>query len=388
MAETALTVGEHTFELRRPHTSTASPFRAWSAADLLTINELAPLAVPSKVLVINDSWGAVSVAAAAAGHEVVTWNDSLLNRTAIEANFAANGINLDDSQLLGGDDIAAAGWADAAVLLPTKHGDLTAWQSGMAASALAPDGVAFAASMSKHLSKATMTALATGFGVVESRRAVGKARIVDLSEPKGERVSAVRPRAAFTTPEGVSVHSLAGVFGNDRLDPATSLLLETLEDPVARSMVAEASHVVDLGCGNGVLATTLAQRHRDPHFYLLDASDRALLAAAATWTAAGLDDERATIALSDGCAAVGDASVDLVVSNPPFHQGYAVDTALAHRLVGGAARVLRSGGALVAVAHRSVDLHHGLSRAFGEVKAVSRHPNFVVLVAREPQRSA
>ena len=386
MAETALTVGERSFELHRPHTSTASPFRAWSAADVLVINELASLQPASTVLVINETWGAVSVVLAAAGHTPMTWNDSVLNRAAIEANFAANGLVIDGSQLFGGHDVAAEDIADVVVLLPTKHSDLTGWQVGLAAHALKPGGVAFAASMSKHLSKATMSALGTGFGVVGPRRAVGKARIVDLSEPLAPPVGEVRPTLAFSTVEGIAAHSLPGVFGNDRLDQATALLLETLENGPAQAMIEAASEVVDLGCGNGAIAATLAKRHSGPHFHLVDASDRALLAALATWSASGLDNDRCTAVLSDGCAALSDKSVDLVVSNPPFHQGHAVDNALAQRLVADAARTLRADGALVAVAHRSVDLHHGLSRSFDEVKAVSKHPNFVALVARKPSR--
>jgi 16S rRNA (guanine1207-N2)-methyltransferase len=99
--------------------------------------------------------------------------------------------------------------------------------------------------------------------------------------------------------------------------------------------------------------------------------------AEATAAANGLA-ERVRVLRDDAASAVPDASVDLVVCNPPFHLGAAVVTGAADRLFGAAARLLRPGGELWAVYNSALRYKPVLSRLVGPTRVADRTPKFTV----------
>lgn len=140
-----------------------------------------------------------------------------------------------------------------------------------------------------------------------------------------------------------------GMFSPNRIDAGTKLLL--LEDPLRVAARAGASSgtgarsggpctLVDLGCGYGPIALTLARRHPDATIWAVDVNERALDRCRANAAALGLtnvlvgrEDELPT-----------DAPVSAVYSNPPIRVGKAALQALlvrwAGRLVVGAPLLL------------------------------------------------
>lgn len=102
-----------------------------------------------------------------------------------------------------------------------------------------------------------------------------------------------------------------GVFSGDRVDPGTKyLLLEAPTPPATGSFV-------DLGCGYGPIACTLAARAPAATVWAVDVNQRALDLCARNAHALGLGSVRAVAA--DGVPA--DLVVDLLWSNPPIRIG-------------------------------------------------------------------
>ena len=137
--------------------------------------------------------------------------------------------------------------------------------------------------------------------------------------------------------------------------------------------------VVDVGCGSGVIALRMAVADPDLDLVLRDDSFHAVASAAATLANAGV---AADIAAGDGLDGIEDGSVDLVISNPPFHDDHAVGDDVAWSIFTGARRVLRSGGELRIVGNRHLDYHVKLKRIFGNVVTIASNPKFVVLSAK------
>ena len=99
-------------------------------------------------------------------------------------------------------------------------------------------------------------------------------------------------------------------------------------------------------------------------------------------SAAALDD---LLGDEDGPGAAapgGVGGVDLVVLNPPFHDGTAVDATLVQDLLDAAARVLRPGGELWLVHNSSLRYRAELARRIGSVRERARDRRFTVLSAR------
>ncbi|GLZ03391.1 16S RNA G1207 methylase RsmC [Actinomadura sp. NBRC 104412] len=78
----------------------------------------------------------------------------------------------------------------------------------------------------------------------------------------------------------------AGMFSPDRVDPGTRILLETVPPP------PPTGDLLDLGCGYGPVALTMARRSPQASVYGVDVNERALGLARSNATIAGLDNVR------------------------------------------------------------------------------------------------
>jgi 16S rRNA (guanine1207-N2)-methyltransferase len=104
-----------------------------------------------------------------------------------------------------------------------------------------------------------------------------------------------------------------GVFSGERVDPGTKyLLLEAPAPPATGTFV-------DLGCGYGPIACTLAARAPGATVWAVDVNRRALELCARNAAALGLDNVRAV----DAADMPADLAVDLLWSNPPIRIGKA-----------------------------------------------------------------
>ncbi|WP_149258329.1 class I SAM-dependent methyltransferase [Actinomadura sp. K4S16] len=82
----------------------------------------------------------------------------------------------------------------------------------------------------------------------------------------------------------------SGVFSPDRVDPGTRVLLETVPAPPATG------DLLDLGCGYGPIAITMAKRSPQARVFGVDVNQRALGLAEENAKTAGLDNVRFSLA--------------------------------------------------------------------------------------------
>lgn len=170
----------------------------------------------------------------------------------------------------------------------------------------------------------------------------------------------------------VELVSLPGIFSYDRLDQGTALLLQHL-GPCA------GLRVLDAGCGYGPLGVAAA-RLGAARVDMLDVS--LLAVAAARENIARLALPGAAAEASDALEAAAGRAYDLVVSNPPFHAGKAVDTAMAEAFFAQARALLAPGGRLLLVANRFLPYERHLRAHFRRVEAVAQSSSYKILAAR------
>jgi release factor glutamine methyltransferase len=105
--------------------------------------------------------------------------------------------------------------------------------------------------------------------------------------------------------------------------PETEQLVDlVLQSPQVRN--GEKPLVVDVGTGTGCIILSLAKEMKDGVFVGLDISPEALTLARENALFTGLDG-RVLFAESDGCGEFDPASVDVLVSNPPYIPSKVVD---------------------------------------------------------------
>lgn len=173
------------------------------------------------------------------------------------------------------------------------------------------------------------------------------------------------------------VCSRPGVFAWDRLDRGTQALLEAMD-------VRADDHVLDLGCGYGIVGVVAADRARTGAAHLVDAHVTAVEAARRTVAANGLSNGH--VHLSDCAAAVRNQQFDLVLANPPFHHGKATQYDVAQQFMRDAAAVLKSRGRFYLVANQFLAYEEPLREPFGQVETVYWDNQFKVLLATRPKK--
>ncbi|HUP85091.1 MAG TPA: methyltransferase [Acidimicrobiales bacterium] len=106
-----------------------------------------------------------------------------------------------------------------------------------------------------------------------------------------------------------------GVFSGDRVDAGTKLLLSEVAVPTDLR-----GDVLDLGCGYGAIAVTLARRAPSATVWALDVNERALALAAENATSAGVGGRVRAVRAEELPA---DVRFSAVFSNPPIRIGKA-----------------------------------------------------------------
>lgn len=169
----------------------------------------------------------------------------------------------------------------------------------------------------------------------------------------------------------LQVVTLPGVFAHGRLDRGSALLLAHLDG-------LPGGHLLDFGCGAGVLGAALKRRYPDSRVSLLDVDAFALASSRLTLARNGLEAE--VLAGSGIESAPGELAA--IVSNPPFHQGVHTDYQASENLLTQAARHLRSGGELRLVANSFLKYPPLIERHLGPCRTLAEAGGFRIHCAR------
>jgi 16S rRNA G966 N2-methylase RsmD len=180
-----------------------------------------------------------------------------------------------------------------------------------------------------------------------------------------------------TTPvlRKIGVHDLwtiPGIFSWNQLDDGTAYLLDHVQ-PVA------GENVLDVGCGNGVIGLTMRERGAGQ---ITMTDDNLLAVGCARMNADGLPD--CEVLAGDVYSAVVGRQFDMIVSNPPFHQKFDVNTNVAHRIMREAISYLVPGGRLVIVANAFLKYAETMTEHLERVREIARSGRFVILEGRRP----
>lgn len=146
---------------------------------------------------------------------------------------------------------------------------------------------------------------------------------------------------------GPALFTKPGLFGWDRVDPGSALLAEQLATVFAAGGAPR--QVLDLGCGYGYLSVAAHARGAGA-VTATDNCAAALIACAKNFAAHGIAGQ----VLPSDCARDIAGRFDLVLCNPPFHRGFAVDQELTAGFFRAAAQHLIPEGRALFVTHRVV----------------------------------
>jgi 16S rRNA (guanine1207-N2)-methyltransferase len=346
---------------------------AVDATDRLLLDEAAAdLAVhPDGVVVVDDAHGALTLGAVAlhGARDVRVHQDLLVGELALAGNADRTGHTGSHRSLpeLGPELVRGA-----RVVLAKAPKSLEALRelAQVVAADAAPEVTLYAGGRVKHMTHAMNDVLGECFTEVHATLARQKSRVLVARGPRP--ASSTFPVCRQHADLGLTVCAHGAAFAGPKVDRGTRALLAALP-----GAVPDATTALDLGCGTGALAVALAAARPGLSVVAADQSAAAVASARATVAANGLDG-RVRVVRDDAATSLPAASVDLVVCNPPFHQGVVVSDSFADRLFAGAARVLRPGGELWCVFNSHLPHRETLRRIVGPTRQVTRDPTFTV----------
>lgn len=352
------------------------PLQAFDAADEYLLNHVAEQGLPagSRVLILNDSFGALAISLVAT-MKVTSNSDSFLAIQALEKNLVLNGHAFDAVTIIPTSE-PLMGPFDCVLVRVPKTLALLEEQLIRLQGQLAPNAQVIAGAMVKHLPRAAGDLLERYIGPVQASLAVKKARLLIATPEVKERFVSPYPSRYKLDEPAIELLNHANVFCREGLDIGTRAFLPHLPKNLG------AARVADVGCGNGVLAIASALNNPQAHYTLVDESFMAVQSARENWQAI-LGDREVIVRAGDGLAGQAPDSLDVVLCNPPFHQQQVVGDFLAWRMFQQAREALVVGGALYIVGNRHLGYHSKLAKLFRGVEQVAATPKFVILKARK-----
>ena len=342
--------------------------------------EAAEPAEGQRLLVLGCGHGALAAALArrSPSAQLLLSDHSVVALALARATLAAN--RAENAELTAAISLLPerAGQFDAATLVAPPDRRLARRRLVEAFGALRAGGSLFLAGANDHGIRSVIADAAELFGaahVLSYRQGHRVAQALKPAEPgpapewagaPGIAPGTWREFAAVLRGHELRLCSVAGVFAHDKLDAGTRVLLETIESPAG-------ARVLDLGCGCGVIGALAARLGAAT----ADLADANLLAvAAARATLARNEIANARVFAADGVPPGEPGRYDLVLSNPPFHAGKAIDYDVAHAFIAQAGRALRAGGHLVLVANQFLPYEPLLRASFGQVAQLAQREGY------------
>ncbi|EPJ53589.1 MAG: hypothetical protein OFPI_10300 [Osedax symbiont Rs2] len=369
--QTTLTLERGAFSLKRFPIKKNEQLQAWDAADQLVLNHLADEADNRelRVLIINDQFGALSVALS--NTQACMLSDSYIAQQATQANLTLN--NLPPITLLNSTE-ALTGQYDLVIIKVQKSLAQLEDQLHKLRPHLHSNSKIIGCAMVKMIHNSTLSFFEKIIGPTKTSLAKKKARLIFSQFDRELQVAAnPYPQSYTLEPDGLQILNHANVFSRAKLDLGCRYFIEHIPSS------DEALEIIDLGCGNGIVGIIAAQRNPKAKIHFCDESHMAVASAQHNYHQAFKDSSQATFQVTDCLGDREKASADLILNNPPFHQQNAIGDFIAWQMFSQALQVLKKHGQLWVIGNRHLDYQNKLLKLFGNCQQVQSNKKFVIL---------
>lgn len=208
------------------------------------------------------------------------------------------------------------------------------------------------------------------------------AHIVHLSQPQNctpldtQNYTQLRTIGHY---KNIALMSKPGVFGFEKLDEGSLLLLESAEEFLTANQHQPIKQL-DLGCGYGLL--TFGSAHWGAE--QLTATDNNAAALAATQATSAANQIPVHIIAADAGQSVA-GKYDTILCNPPFHQGFDISADLTDKFLRSASQKLAPKGIAFFVVNSFIGLEKKAAPYFGQQQLLVNNHKFKVLALQQPK---
>ncbi len=171
--------------------------------------------------------------------------------------------------------------------------------------------------------------------------------------------------------QAIDILSKPGQFGWDKLDQGSLLLADHFKS----QPFTVPSTILDLGCGYGFLS--LAAHLTWPRAIITATDNNAAALQSCT-----MNFQQQCIngkVIADNCASNIQEKYDLILCNPPFHQGFSVEQPLTQRFVTSAKRLSHKQSIILFVVNAFIPLEKIAQRAFKQIDTLENNGQFKII---------
>ncbi|EGV4381436.1 23S rRNA (guanine(1835)-N(2))-methyltransferase RlmG [Salmonella enterica] len=357
---------------RFPQTDDVNPLLAWEAADEYLLQQLDETEIRGPVLILNDTFGALSCALAE--HSPYSIGDSYLSELGTRENLRHNGIAESSVTFL--DSTADYPQAPGVVLIkvPKTLALLEQLLRALRKVVTAQTRI-IAGAKARDIHTSTLELFEKVLGPTTTTLAWKKARLINCTFSHPQLADAPQTLSWKLEDTGWTIHNHANVFSRTGLDIGARFFMQHLPENLD-------GEIVDLGCGNGVIGLSLLAKNPQANVVFVDESPMAVDSSRLN-VETNLPEafERCEFMINNALSGVEPFRFNAVFCNPPFHQKHALTDNIAWEMFHHARRCLKINGELYIVANRHLDYFHKLKKIFGNCATIATNNKFVILKA-------
>ncbi|UJF18842.1 methyltransferase [Vibrio sp. SS-MA-C1-2] len=367
--ETTLSLLDRSLTLQRFPIRKNETLQAWDSADEYLIHhfEQQQDLSPQHYLILNDTFGALSCWFQERSN-VTLVTDSFIAKQATEQNLSSNNAN----PILIQDGLKALPEADAVMMKLPKSKRLLTWQLIQLCQAL-PDGtIVVTAGKAKDIHTSTLKLFERYLGKTTTSLAKKKSRLIFTTVDKSTSQPLPKPLSWSVDEYHITLTNHANVYSGESLDLGARFILPHLPKG------DKYKHIIDLGCGNGVLTIRLAQLNPSAKITSIDESYMAITSATENCQLNVPDNHNIDLKVNNCLDDFDLNSADMVICNPPFHQQNTITDHIAWQMFNDAYQVLEPNGKLMVIGNSHLKYHEKLNRLFGNCSKVASNKKFVI----------
>jgi len=189
-----------------------------------------------------------------------------------------------------------------------------------------------------------------GSGTLTKNRAVYSGVFTGIRRIKLDAQDYEKPRKVII--KDSSFYSKPGIFGWNKIDAGTELLLECIPE-IIPTLKTQPHHILDLGCGYGWIFLNLPKDIQAQASIIATDNNAAALQSAQYNAKNCIGDIQV---IPSDCANTISQQFDLIISNPPFHQGFQHDKNLTKKFLEQALAHLNTTGTAIFVINEFIRL--------------------------------
>lgn len=160
------------------------------------------------------------------------------------------------------------------------------------------------------------------------------------------------------------------VFSKSKLDLATQLLIDSLK-------INDGDKILDIGCGSGIIGIAASKKAKDVRVVMTENDYLSVEAAKINVSLNKI--YHCEVYPTDVAKGLEGEKFNLVVSNPPFHQGKNITFGTAEKIIEQSYNLLYPNGKLLIVANIFLPYEKKINQIFGNSEVISSNKSFKVI---------